>query len=105
MLSMKVKSPAVLEFVTLPCLRIFNHLLQPEVPSSKKHKGKGVGALCTVSTDKPKLTVDVKRFLAADPRASYTQWKTNTPLKRKLLTAAILVLELLCTILKSCFLC
>ena len=36
--SMKVRSPAVLEFVTLPCLRILNHLIQPDPPTSKKHK-------------------------------------------------------------------
>ena len=37
-LSMKIRSPAVLEFVTLPCLRIVNHLIQPDPPTSKKHK-------------------------------------------------------------------
>lgn len=37
MLSMRIKSPAVLEYVSLPCLRILQHVIKPE-SGSKKYK-------------------------------------------------------------------
>ncbi len=38
MLSMRVRSPAVLEYVSLPCLRILQHIIKPESAGSKKFK-------------------------------------------------------------------
>ena len=37
MLSMRIKSPTVLEYVSLPCLRILQHIIKPE-SGSKKYK-------------------------------------------------------------------
>ena len=37
MLSMRIKSPAVLEYVSLPCVRILQHIIKPE-SGSKKYK-------------------------------------------------------------------
>ena len=38
MLSRRIKSPAVLEYVSLPCLRILQHIIKPESTGSKKYK-------------------------------------------------------------------
>ncbi len=38
MVSMRIKSPAVLEYVSLPCLRILQHVIKPEAAGSKKNK-------------------------------------------------------------------
>ena len=44
---------------------------------------KSVEALCTVSTTRPDLTVDIGRFLAADDSATFARWKQNSRLKCK----------------------
>jgi len=38
MQSMYIESPAVIECVSLPCLRILQHIIRPAAPTSKKNK-------------------------------------------------------------------
>ena len=37
-MSMRIQSPAVLECISLPCLRILQHFINPSPPASKKNK-------------------------------------------------------------------
>jgi len=37
-MSMRMQSPAVLECISLPCLRILQHIINPSPPASKKNK-------------------------------------------------------------------
>jgi len=37
-MSMRIQSPAVLECISLPCLRILQHIINPSPPASKKNK-------------------------------------------------------------------
>jgi len=48
-MSMHIQSPAVLECISLPCLRILQHIINPSPPASKKNKVHSVytlGTLC-----------------------------------------------------------
>merc|ERR1712226_702930 len=48
LLSMKIKTPIVLECVALPCLRMLQLIIRPPPPASKKNKEKLADTLCTV---------------------------------------------------------
>ena len=45
---------------------------------------KSVETLCTVSTQKVDLNVDMKAFMSAQPSASFGAWKENSQSKRKI---------------------
>ena len=75
LMGLQMDSPAVLESITLPCLRLLQSLIKPEPPVSKKNKDKTIEQLATVRTNGFKLGVELNKWLAGDSRHSFRSWK------------------------------
>ena len=83
LLGMRLRSPAVLEHVGLPCLRVLQSLLRPPPPGSKKNRDKTSDTLPTVRPQSTRLYANIRGWLKGDPRTSYKNWKTSIPAKGK----------------------
>jgi len=80
-MSMRIDSPAILECISLPCLRILQHIIRPAAPTSKKNKDKTIESLSSVHPLTSDLRVDVHAWLAGVPSASFQSWKQHMPTK------------------------
>ncbi|KFM56803.1 E3 ubiquitin-protein ligase UBR4, partial [Stegodyphus mimosarum] len=82
LMGVNAKSSVVMESITLPCLRILQVLIKPESFMSKKNKDKSVESLATINIAAGmKVGVDLKGWLAGDPKQSYKMWKQQMPAK------------------------
>lgn len=68
--SKNVKSPVVMESITLPCLKILQNIIKPSQPTSKKNKEKTMDALATVKPMQG-INVSVQKWLQGDPRHAF----------------------------------
>ena len=75
LMGLQMDSPAVLESITLPCLKLLQSLIKPEPSISKKNKDKSIEQLATVKTNGFQLGVDLNKWLAGDSRHSFRSWK------------------------------
>lgn len=78
LMGMQLKSPVIMESITLPCLRILQGLVKQDLNSfmnSKKKEGERAGA----DSMPAKFHMDVRKWLAGDPRYSYQNWKKRVP--------------------------
>lgn len=70
MASKNVKSPVVMESITLPCLKILQNIIKPSQPTSKKNKEKTIDALATVQPMQG-IHVNVQKWMQGDPKHSF----------------------------------
>ncbi|GFN91871.1 E3 ubiquitin-protein ligase ubr4 [Plakobranchus ocellatus] len=78
LMGMQLKSPVIMESITLPCLRILQGLVKHDLSSfinGKKKEGERAGA----DSMPAKFHMDVRKWLAGDPRYSYQNWKKRLP--------------------------
>jgi E3 ubiquitin-protein ligase UBR4 len=75
LMGLQMDSPAVLESITLPCLKLLQTLIKPDPPISKKNKDKTIEQLATVKTNGFQIGVDLNKWLAGDTRHSFRSWK------------------------------
>lgn len=75
------KSPAVMESLILPCLKILQGLIKPDQPSSKKNKDKSIETLATIQPPEG-VSIDVGKWLNSDPKHSYSEWIQRMPAKK-----------------------
>ncbi|KAK6636982.1 hypothetical protein RUM43_010649 [Polyplax serrata] len=78
--SKNVKSPVVMESITLPCLKILQNIIKPSQPTSKKNKEKTMDALATVKPMQG-INVSVQKWLQGDPRHAFKAWRSRMPAK------------------------
>uniref|UniRef100_A0A673KP75 E3 ubiquitin-protein ligase UBR4 n=1 Tax=Sinocyclocheilus rhinocerous TaxID=307959 RepID=A0A673KP75_9TELE len=77
LMAVNIKTPVVVENITLMCLRILQKLIKPPAPTSKKNKVRQ-----THSTDVPynnEIHAQAQLWLKKDPKASYEAWKMCLP--------------------------
>lgn len=75
------KSPAVMESIILPCLKILQGLIKPDQPISKRNKDKTIESLATVQLPEG-VSIDVGKWLSGDPKHSNTEWLARMPAKK-----------------------
>ncbi|GFR97962.1 E3 ubiquitin-protein ligase UBR4, partial [Elysia marginata] len=78
LMGMQLKSPVIMESITLPCLRILQGLVKHDINSfmtGKKKDGERAGA----DSMPAKFHMDVRKWLAGDPRYSYQNFKKRLP--------------------------
>ncbi|XP_054157835.1 E3 ubiquitin-protein ligase UBR4-like [Oppia nitens] len=78
LMGLQMDSPAVLDSITLPCLRLLQSLIKPEPTISKKNKDKTIEQLATVKTSGFRINVDLNRWLAGDPNHSFKSWRQRS---------------------------
>ncbi|CAG2110651.1 unnamed protein product, partial [Medioppia subpectinata] len=78
LMGLQIDSPAVLDSITLPCLRLLQSLIKPETSISKKNKDKSIEQLATVKTNGFQINVDLNKWLAGDQRHSFRSWKQRS---------------------------
>lgn len=78
LMGLQMDSPAVLESITLPCLKLLQSLIKPEPPISKKNKDKTIEQLATVKSSGFQIGVDLSKWLAGDARNSFRSWKQRS---------------------------
>ncbi|XP_067662559.1 E3 ubiquitin-protein ligase UBR4-like [Haliotis asinina] len=77
LMGMHIKSPVIMESITLPCLRILQSLVRNDGVIFKKREGSEAGISEYLLP--AKFHMDVKQWLAGDPRYSYCQWRKRLP--------------------------
>ncbi|TWW56459.1 E3 ubiquitin-protein ligase UBR4 [Takifugu flavidus] len=75
LMSVNIKTPVVVENITLMCLRILQKLIKPPAPTSKKNKDAAVESLTTVRPYSNEIHAQAQLWLKKDPKASYEAWK------------------------------
>ncbi|XP_066493904.1 E3 ubiquitin-protein ligase UBR4 [Tiliqua scincoides] len=79
LMAVNVKTPVVVENITLMCLRILQKLIRPPAPTSKKNKDIPVDSLTTVKPYSNEIHAQAQLWLKRDPKASYEAWKKCLP--------------------------
>ncbi|XP_075046927.1 E3 ubiquitin-protein ligase UBR4 isoform X4 [Mixophyes fleayi] len=79
LMSVNIKTPVVVENITLMCLRILQKLIKPPTPTSKKNKDVPMEALTTVKPYSNEIHAQAQLWLKRDPKASYEAWKKCLP--------------------------
>ncbi|XP_044852020.1 E3 ubiquitin-protein ligase UBR4 isoform X3 [Mauremys mutica] len=79
LMAVNIKTPVVVENITLMCLRILQKLIKPPAPTSKKNKDIPVDALTTVKPYSNEIHAQAQLWLKRDPKASYEAWKKCLP--------------------------
>ncbi|KAM6976924.1 E3 ubiquitin-protein ligase UBR4 [Aplochiton taeniatus] len=79
LMSVNIKTPVVVENITLMCLRILQKLIKPPAPTSKKNKDAAVESLTTVKPYSNEIHAQAQLWLKKDPKASYEAWKKCLP--------------------------
>ncbi|XP_027698526.1 E3 ubiquitin-protein ligase UBR4 isoform X3 [Vombatus ursinus] len=79
LMAVNIKTPVVVENITLMCLRILQKLIKPPAPTSKKNKDVPVEALTTVKPYCNEIHAQAQLWLKRDPKASYEAWKKCLP--------------------------
>jgi len=72
------QAPAILESVTLPCLKILHSVMKPTQPVSKKNKDKTIDALASVRPTQG-VRVNARACLNGDRRHSFAAWRARMP--------------------------
>ncbi|XP_063173479.1 E3 ubiquitin-protein ligase UBR4 [Candoia aspera] len=79
LMAVNIKTPVVVENITLMCLRILQKLIKPPAPTSKKNKDTPVDSLTTVKPYSNEIHAQAQLWLKRDPKASYEVWKKCLP--------------------------
>ncbi|KAM6434914.1 E3 ubiquitin-protein ligase UBR4 isoform 2-T2 [Liasis olivaceus] len=79
LMAVNIKTPVVVENITLMCLRILQKLIKPPAPTSKKNKDAPVDSLTTVKPYSNEIHAQAQLWLKRDPKASYEVWKKCLP--------------------------
>ncbi|XP_068018818.1 LOW QUALITY PROTEIN: E3 ubiquitin-protein ligase UBR4 [Melanerpes formicivorus] len=79
LMAVNIKTPVVVENITLMCLRILQKLIKPPAPTSKKNKDVPLDALTTVKPYSNEIHAQAQLWLKRDPKASYEAWKKCLP--------------------------
>ncbi|XP_045063212.1 E3 ubiquitin-protein ligase UBR4-like isoform X2 [Coregonus clupeaformis] len=79
LMAVNIKTPVVVENITLMCLRILQKLIKPPAPTSKKNKDSAVESLTTVKPYCNEIHAQAQLWLKKDPKASYEAWKKCLP--------------------------
>ncbi|XP_063293132.1 E3 ubiquitin-protein ligase UBR4 isoform X8 [Pelobates fuscus] len=79
LMAVNIKTPVVVENITLMCLRILQKLIKPPSPTSKKNKEAPNEALTTVKPYSNEIHAQAQLWLKRDPKASYEAWKKCLP--------------------------
>ncbi|RWS17081.1 E3 ubiquitin-protein ligase UBR4-like protein [Dinothrombium tinctorium] len=86
LMGLSVDNPAVLESITLPCLKLLINLIKPEPPTSKKNKDKTIEQMSNVRVNGFQVSVDLNKWLLGDTKHSFRSWKQHC---QKKLTSSI----------------
>ncbi|RUS88506.1 hypothetical protein EGW08_003764 [Elysia chlorotica] len=78
LMGMQLKSPVIMESITLPCLRILQGLVKQDLNSFISGKKKEPQRASADSLP-AKFHMDVRKWLAGDSRYSYQNWKKRLP--------------------------
>ncbi|XP_069096233.1 E3 ubiquitin-protein ligase UBR4 isoform X5 [Pleurodeles waltl] len=79
LMAVNIKTPVVVENITLMCLKILQKLIKPPSATSKKNKDVPVEALTTVKPYCNEIHAQAQLWLRRDPKASYESWKKCLP--------------------------
>ncbi|XP_033099816.1 E3 ubiquitin-protein ligase UBR4-like [Anneissia japonica] len=79
--SVKITSPVVMENITLPCLKILQHLVKPPPPSCKANKDKTVEQLSSMKPSGSDVYVNTTQWLSMSSPINYAIWRTRVPAK------------------------
>ncbi|TRY87094.1 hypothetical protein DNTS_009169 [Danionella cerebrum] len=79
LMAVNIKTPVVVENITLMCLRILQKLIKPPAPTSKKNKDAAVESLTTVKPYNNEIHAQAQLWLKKEPKASYDAWKKCLP--------------------------
>ncbi|XP_072282665.1 E3 ubiquitin-protein ligase UBR4 isoform X6 [Pyxicephalus adspersus] len=79
LMAVNIKTPVVVENITLMCLRILQKLIKPPTPTSKKNKDVPIESLTTVKPYSNEIHAQAQLWLKRDPKASYEAWKKCLP--------------------------
>ena len=75
LMGMQMKNPVITDCVTLPCLRILQHLIKPE-PNKKDKQTQEIDLTRHLPAD---LHVNSEQWLKGDPKHSFQNWKKILP--------------------------
>lgn len=78
LMGLQIDSPAVLESITLPCLKLLQSLIKPDPVMSKKNKDKPIDQLATVKLNGFQINVDLNKWLAGDQKHCFKSWKIRS---------------------------
>nr|XP_033777630.1 E3 ubiquitin-protein ligase UBR4 isoform X4 [Geotrypetes seraphini] len=81
LMAVNIKTPVVVENITLMCLKILQKLIKPPSPTSKKNKDAPIEALTTVKPYSNEIHAQAQMWLKRDPKASYEAWKKCLPVR------------------------
>ncbi|XP_052789588.1 E3 ubiquitin-protein ligase UBR4-like isoform X2 [Mya arenaria] len=81
LLGMQMKQPVIMESVTLPCLRILQHLITPEKLQQNKAGGTAEGEPTPVLPMSPDLHVNSSEWIKGNPKFAYANWKKCVPVQ------------------------
>uniref|UniRef100_A0A8C5WBA2 Ubiquitin protein ligase E3 component n-recognin 4 n=1 Tax=Leptobrachium leishanense TaxID=445787 RepID=A0A8C5WBA2_9ANUR len=79
LMAVNIKTPVVVENITLMCLRILQKLIKPPSPTSKKNKEVPVETLTTIKPYSNEIHAQAQLWLKRDPKAAYEAWKKCLP--------------------------
>ncbi|XP_077460740.1 E3 ubiquitin-protein ligase UBR4 isoform X2 [Stigmatopora argus] len=79
LMSVNIKTPVVVENITLMCLKILQKLIKPPAPTSKKNKDAATESLTTIRPYSNEIHAQAQMWLKKDPKASYEAWKKCLP--------------------------
>uniref|UniRef100_A0A2C9K8S7 UBR-type domain-containing protein n=1 Tax=Biomphalaria glabrata TaxID=6526 RepID=A0A2C9K8S7_BIOGL len=79
LMGIRMVNPVIMESITLPCLRILQGLVKQDLVSFINGKRKEAEKNTSADSMPAKFHMDVKKWLAGDPRYSYQNWKRRLP--------------------------
>ncbi|XP_069467171.1 E3 ubiquitin-protein ligase UBR4 isoform X2 [Ambystoma mexicanum] len=79
LMAVNIKTPVVVENITLMCLKILQKLIKPPSATSKKNKDVPVEGITTVKPYCNEIHAQAQLWLKRDPKASYEAWKKCLP--------------------------
>ncbi|XP_074621519.1 E3 ubiquitin-protein ligase UBR4-like isoform X3 [Acropora palmata] len=80
MMSVEVRSPLIMETITVPCLKILLRLVKPPPPSSKNNKNKDCMSLGSVQ-GYGDVRIKAKQWMDGATSHTYCHWKAMAPKK------------------------
>lgn len=85
-ISLSYTNPAVLESITLPCLKLLINLIKPSPPSSLRYKEKSLDQIATVQVGGNWLSVKLNKWLSECENHSFESWKNRCAKKNTVLS-------------------
>ncbi|KAH9519931.1 E3 ubiquitin-protein ligase ubr4 [Bulinus truncatus] len=79
LMGIQMVNPVIMESITLPCLRILQGLVKHDLVSFINGKRKESEKTTAADSMPAKFHMDVRKWLAGDPRYSYQNWKRRLP--------------------------